>query len=223
MIKASDQQQFAPTKTSAARIYFYAPNIVDYLRVIINIIAFYFANTRPILFVILYGISYFLDDLDGILARLLNQKSTFGATIDMIIDRISTSGLLIILAGFYPNAQFLIILLMMLDISSHWLQTESAIYAPDNENHKNFNEKYGILNMYYKNRMFLTLVCNGAEFTLLGLYYLHFDKILIETFWFKLFLYASLPWYVLKQFISVLQIISASERIVSYDLQKLTN
>jgi CDP-diacylglycerol--inositol 3-phosphatidyltransferase len=218
MLKAKEQTSKANLSTS--KIYLYIPNLVDYLRLILIVISFYF-YTSPILFIILYSIAYFLDDLDGILARYLNQKSTFGATIDMIIDRLATSGLLMILAGFYPSFQFGFICLMMLDIGSHWLQTESCVIAPDNENHKNFNEKYSILNHYYKDRSFMAIVCLGAEMTLLILYYLHFENKLIEFVWFKILIYVSVPWYVLKQFISVLQIISASDRITTFDIQKL--
>jgi CDP-diacylglycerol--inositol 3-phosphatidyltransferase len=204
------------------QIYLYIPNLIDYTRVVLNVIGFYYVKQYPNLFMFLYMTSYFLDDLDGIVARLLNQKSNFGAIIDMIIDRLATCGLLMVLSSFYPDWQFLFILLMMLDIGSHWLQTQSCIVVPDNENHKIFNEPFAILNTYYKNRTFMAIVCFGAEVSLMALYYMYFNPKLMDSVLFKCFISLNVPWYILKQYISVLQIISASERIANYDLQKLS-
>ncbi len=40
---------------------------------------------------------------DGLVARKLNQTSTFGGLLDMVTDRCSTLGLLYVLGGDYSN------------------------------------------------------------------------------------------------------------------------
>lgn len=203
----------------APNILLYVPNIMDYLRIAAVAYSFYIANTNPNIFLALYFIAFVLDMFDGMAARYFNQKSKYGATLDMIIDRISTSGLLMVLSNFYPEQSYYFIFLMMLDIGSHWLQTHSAFMDPaiKNENHKNLEEKFWVLNFYYKNRLGMGLVCLGAEVYLLLLYYLHFDKTLLSNGCFKLSLYVNGSIYALKQFISVIQVISASQRIARSD------
>ena len=40
----------------------------------------------------------------------------------MVTDRVSTAGLLVCLSLFYPNMAFVFQFLIVLDISSHWIQ-----------------------------------------------------------------------------------------------------
>jgi CDP-diacylglycerol--inositol 3-phosphatidyltransferase len=51
---------------------------------------------------------------------LLVTGSKFGGVLDMVTDRVSTCGLLVILAQFYPEYSFWFIFLIVLDITSHW-------------------------------------------------------------------------------------------------------
>lgn len=205
--------------SKAPNVFLFAANIMDYLRVAFVIYAFYYSRTHPILFLIFYFVSFVLDMFDGMAARALDQKSKYGATLDMIIDRISTSGLLMVLSNFYPDHFHIFVFLMMLDIGSHWLQTHSGFMDPNikNDNHKSLEEAFWILNFYYKNRLGLGVTCLGAEVFLLLLYYLNFDKSLLNVNWFVYSLYINGAIYVLKQFISVIQTISASQRIVKFD------
>lgn len=46
--------------------------------------------------------------------------SKFGGVLDMVTDRVSTCGLLVILAQFYPPYSFWFTFLIVLDITSHW-------------------------------------------------------------------------------------------------------
>lgn len=203
-------------------IFLYYANIMDYLRVVTVGIAFYYAKTNPFLFLALYFFAFALDAFDGIVARHFNQKSKFGATLDMIIDRISTSGLLMVLSNFYSDHSHVFIFLMMLDIGSHWLQTHSGFMDPtiNNDNHKNLEEKVWILNFYYKTKIGLFSICLGAEIFLLLIYYLHFDKSLMENEFFMFAVYFNFAIYALKQIISVIQTASASERIAKYDIKE---
>lgn len=206
-------------KVKLPNIFLYVANIMDYFRVICVMIAFYYAKSSPVLFSLLYFFSFALDGVDGMAARAMNQKSKFGATLDMVIDRISTSGLLMVLSNFYPDHSHCFIFLMMLDIGSHWLQTHSGFMDPNikNDNHKSLEEKFWILNFYYKTKIGLLSVCLGAEIYLLMLYYLHFDQKLYSNELFKLPYLICMGIYGLKQVISVIQIMSASQRIVQFD------
>ena len=216
------------TNQKLPNVFLYVANIMDYGRLLLTGAAFYYAKTDENLFLFLYFVSFALDMFDGMAARYFGQSSKYGATLDMIIDRISTAGLLVICSHFYQEYSLVFIYLMMLDVGSHWLQTHSGFLDPKllqnarlNDNHKNLEEKFWILNFYYKNKYGLLFVCLGAELFLLQIYYLHFHKELLQLDWFKYLLYLNLAVYTLKQFISVIQIVSASQRIVRYDQKEI--
>lgn len=46
--------------------------------------------------------------------------SKFGAVLDMVLDRATTTGLIIILAQFYPERSFIFITAVAVDIISHY-------------------------------------------------------------------------------------------------------
>jgi CDP-diacylglycerol--inositol 3-phosphatidyltransferase len=208
--------------SNAPNIFLYVANIMDYMRIAACASAFLYSKSHPLFFLSMYFLAFVLDAFDGMAARAFKQTSKLGATLDMIIDRISTSGLLMLLSNFYPDYFVYFCFLMMLDIGSHWLQTHSGFMDPNvnNDNHKNLEEKFWILNFYYKNKWGLLFTCLGAEVYLLLLYYLHFNQKLLESEIFVFNLYLNGAIYVLKQIISVIQVLSASQRIARYD-QKL--
>ncbi|MQL77915.1 hypothetical protein Taro_010334, partial [Colocasia esculenta] len=74
-------------KDNATSVYLYIPNIIGYMRILMNFVAFTLCFTNKKLFVVLYFISFVLDGLDGWFARRLNQVSTLGAALDMVTDR----------------------------------------------------------------------------------------------------------------------------------------
>lgn len=199
-------------------ILLFLPNLIDYGRLILTVVSFNWAKTNPEKFLFLYFLSYLLDEFDGLLARKYDQTSNFGAILDMIIDRISTNGLLAMLAIFYPDLFYLFIILMMLDIGSHWLQTHSALLVSKTNNHKSLEEPFRLLSIYYQSRLALCIIGWLAEIFLAQIYYIHFYKDSYQSPLFMHLLYLSFSFYLLKQLISVLQILAASERIILYDL-----
>lgn len=210
-------------KVTTGDIYAYYANVMDYFRVISAMYAFHIAKTSPVLFTITYFTSFILDAFDGMVARAYGQKSKLGATLDMVTDRISTAGLLCVLSGFYREWSTAFVYLIMLDVGSHWLQTHSGFLVDvKSDNHKNLEEKFWILNFYYKNRYGLGIVCLGAEIFLLMLYYLHFNMWLWDNPIFKCCLLVNFAIYALKQFISIVQILGASGRIANYDAKVAT-
>lgn len=204
-------------------VYLYIANLIDYLRFVFLIISFYFSFSDPKLFIICYFISFSLDFFDGLAARHFNQCSRLGSCLDMVVDRLSTMGLLYILGSLYPDYKFIFLSLIILDIGSHWLQTfSSLLYMAHNKdkkivNHKELKEIFYLLDVYYKNKIVLGICCLGAELFLLCLYANYFNKDLLSNSPYMIFFYANMIIYAYKQFMSVLQIGGACDRIVKID------
>jgi CDP-diacylglycerol--inositol 3-phosphatidyltransferase len=70
---------------------------------------------------ILYSLSCLLDALDGYAARKFNQATKFGAVLDMVTDRCTTSCLLVFLSAAYTNYAVLFQFLISLDLASHYM------------------------------------------------------------------------------------------------------
>ena len=204
-------------------IFLYYANIIDYLRVVFALWAFAVAKENYMHFVILYFISFALDGLDGMFARAYDQCSKLGATLDMVIDRISTAGLLVVCSQLFPQYCHIFIFLIMLDVGSHWLQTHSTLMlsalSKKDTSHKDREELFWLINFYYKKYVLMT-VCLAAELFLLLLYTIHFyPDLLRNELFYKFTFYLCFPIYVFKQLISVLQIISSSHAISEVDLE----
>jgi CDP-diacylglycerol--inositol 3-phosphatidyltransferase len=141
-----------------------------------------------------------------------------------ILCRISTLGLLIILAMFYNHISMFIQLLAFLDISSHWFQMYSTL-ACGEQNHKAMTDNI-LLKIYYTNRIVLFSLCAGNEVFLLSCYLQYFAiGPLVYLFGFYKGLYEvlfifSLPFFVVKQFLNVIQLIMAVMRIANLDVEK---
>ncbi|KAF0989300.1 hypothetical protein HZS_5850 [Henneguya salminicola] len=58
-------------------VFFYIPNIIDYFRILLLAAACFYMSRNYVTTLILYGISQFLDCIDGYVARLLNQIQYF--------------------------------------------------------------------------------------------------------------------------------------------------
>jgi len=138
----------------------YIPNIIGYFRIIINFIAFAVCYSNKALFALLYFLSFVLDGVDGWFARKFNQASTFGAVLDMVTD--STACLLALLSQFYrPGLVFLI--LLGLDITSHWFQMYSS-FLSGKTSHKDVKHTGNwLLKLYYGYRPFMAFCCVSCE------------------------------------------------------------
>jgi CDP-diacylglycerol--inositol 3-phosphatidyltransferase len=79
----------------------------------------------PKLCTLIYFISCILDVFDGLAARKLGQESKFGAVLDMVTDRCATACLLCFLSSTYPQHSLLIMFLITLDFSSHYIHMYS--------------------------------------------------------------------------------------------------
>jgi CDP-diacylglycerol--inositol 3-phosphatidyltransferase len=152
-------------------VFLFVPNIIGYARIAIAVCALHLLPTAPLPAVALYLLSAILDALDGHAARLFNQATNFGAMLDMVTDRSTTACLLVHLATIYPNIQLAFMLLIALDLSSHYIHMYSQIIA-GLASHKTIrNNQNFLLKLYYQNSVVLFLVCAGIKFLFLLLFF----------------------------------------------------
>ncbi|WZZ06144.1 hypothetical protein YC2023_092065 [Brassica napus] len=159
-----EEERARPEKLS---VYLYIPNIVGYMRVVLNCVAFAVCFSNKTLFSLLYFFSFCCDAVDGWKLELdsllfLTLVSTFGAVLDMVTDRVSTACLLVILSQVYrPSLVFLS--LLALDIASHWLQMYSTFLA-GKSSHKDVKDSTSwLFRLYYGNRIFMCYCCVSCE------------------------------------------------------------
>ncbi|KAL2905294.1 CDP-diacylglycerol--inositol 3-phosphatidyltransferase 1 [Bienertia sinuspersici] len=136
------------SKLRMSTIYLYVPNIIGYIRVLMNCVAFGICFSHKGLFSVLYFVSFVCDGIDGWFARKLNQVSTFGVVLDMVTDRISTACLLVILSQIY-RPSLIFVSLLALDIASHWFQMYST-FLTGKASHKDVKDSSSLLfRLYY--------------------------------------------------------------------------
>ncbi|KAF3929565.1 hypothetical protein ABW19_dt0206266 [Dactylella cylindrospora] len=113
-----------PKWLQTTNVYFFIPNIIGYARILLASISLIYMDIHPLTCTILYGVSCILDALDGYAARKFSQSTKFGAVLDMVTDRCTTSCLLMYLSAAYPEHPRLKILfqgLLSLDLASHYM------------------------------------------------------------------------------------------------------
>ena len=223
--------QFKPGQSSREGImkinpvFLYIPNLIGYLRVLCYISAFVgHAWGNWALFIGLYLLAFLLDEFDGRVARRFDQMTHFGAALDMVTDRCATAGLCLILSDLYPRYTLIFILLIALDISSHYyLLYATGILGHSNHKQSAAQSKNQLLSFYYGNKQFMDALIIGNELFYVMLYWLHFDRINL-WFWIggnfsfhHLVTLICLPFYFLKQATNLLQLISAVKVITQLD------
>lgn len=220
-----------PTKSTGKKtsVYLYIPNILGYMRVLLNVVAFALCFSSKLWFAVLYFISFICDGVDGWLARKFNQVSTFGAVLDMVTDRVSTACLLAMLSQLYrPGLIFLA--LLGLDIASHWLQMYSTFLC-GKSSHKDVEDKSSwLLRAYYQHRYFMAFCCVGSEVLYIILFLIHEnqDESLIsvsmnaakKSLPLSVLLTLSLFGWGIKQIVNVIQMKTAADACVIYDMRE---
>ncbi|XP_039065761.1 probable CDP-diacylglycerol--inositol 3-phosphatidyltransferase 2 [Hibiscus syriacus] len=216
-------------KPSHLSVYLYIPNIVGYIRILLNCYAFAICFSSKRLFSALYFLSFVCDAVDGWCARKLDQASTFGAVLDMVTDRISTACLLVILSQVYrPSLVFLS--LLALDIASHWLQMYSSFLA-GKASHKDVKDSSNwLFKLYYGNRMFMGYCCVACEVFYIALFLIsknHTEDLmdvvvttLKEGSPLSVLIGISLFGCSIKQIINIIQMKTAADACVLYDTEK---
>jgi len=151
-------------------IFLWVPNLIGYVRVILACISLTYMKTHPKYCTATYVVSCLLDAFDGMAARALNQTSRFGAVLDMVTDRCTTSSLLVFLSSAYPSYALLFQGLISLDFSSHYFHMFSSLTSGSRSHKSVTKEQSRILWSYYNNQRTLFLVCAGNELFFVCLY-----------------------------------------------------
>ena len=238
------------TTTTARDVLLFIPNLIGYVRVILTILAFLsmiFMEEKIVLSLMLYVGSFVGDLFDGMAARRFNQSSHFGGMLDMITDRCSTAGLLMILTtktdskALYTALTFL----LLLDISNHWAQMVMSLYLKQHHKSGKFdvillfkcmyvisiqrtkmlasaNEgRFFLVRWFYGYYPFFGYLCVGAEFTYVLLYATLVCKTDLDAPIMNVLnialLYICLPAFIMKQFVYVARLCSACYAIAEND------
>lgn len=220
------------TATTAADILLFIPNLIGYVRVVLTLTALTLMLCVPsvwLLAILLYLTSFILDLFDGMAARKFQQTSSFGGLLDMITDRCSTLGLLYVLGTATSTNEgpvvhrLAFLMLIILDISSHWCQQYSTTALQYNSHHKSETsnaDRNFLVQWYYKYYWFFGYLCVGAEVFWICSYSLtnltEKDSTILLAFVRGLAI-ACAPGCAMKQIINVFQLTSACHAVASYD------
>ncbi|GMH91793.1 hypothetical protein TL16_g12156, partial [Triparma laevis f. inornata] len=212
-----------------ADVFLYVPQFVGYSRVLSTLLSMYYmtlsltSGTHYLLAINLYLYSFIGDLFDGMAARKFNQSSKFGGVLDMVTDRCTTAGMLVVLSWIYVNEgmKLMFLGLFFLDISSHWMQMTSSLMIGEHHKSKEGNAKrFFLVRLFYENYAFFGYCCVGAELTYVLLYILAYlpsspTKIYTE---YALY-YVCTPACVCKNIVNLAQLASASWVIAEEDVR----
>ncbi|KIW05007.1 hypothetical protein, variant [Verruconis gallopava] len=179
---ASPRPQVAVQEEKTENIFMFIPNQIGYARVILAIASLYYMPLHPRTCSGLYSLSCLLDALDGYAARRYDQSTKFGAVLDMITDRCTTSCLLVFLASAFPRWSIVFQGLISLDFASHYIHMYATLaMGGSNQSHKSIDEgRSWILKQYYSNRTVLFVFCALNELFFIALYLLSFSSPLLS-------------------------------------------
>lgn len=126
-----------------------------YVRIVLAISSLYYMPLHPRTCSLLYSISCLLDALDGYAARYYEQSTRFGAVLDMVTDRCTTSCLLVFLSSAFPRWAIIFQGLISLDFASHYIHMYTTlVMGGADQSHKSVDKNRSwILNLYYTNRV----------------------------------------------------------------------
>ncbi|KAI1495599.1 CDP-diacylglycerol-inositol 3-phosphatidyltransferase-like protein PIS [Biscogniauxia marginata] len=163
-------------------IFLFWPNIIGYSRIVLAIASLYYMPLHPRTCSLLYSISCLLDALDGYAARYFNQSTRFGAVLDMVTDRCTTSCLLVFLSSAFPRWAIVFQGLITLDFASHYMHMYATLaMGGSEESHKNVDKSRSwLLNLYYTNKTVLFVCCALNEVFFIALYLLSFSSPLLS-------------------------------------------
>ncbi|KAJ3513652.1 hypothetical protein NLJ89_g2830 [Agrocybe chaxingu] len=162
--------------------------------------------------------------IDGQAARALGQTSKFGAILDMVTDRCTTSCLLCYLSSAYPPYAVFFQFLIALDFSSHYMHMYSSLVTGSTSHKLVTSDVSRILWMYYNDPRTLFFVCAGNELFFVALYLIKWTSrpiglsFLGNMTYPELMALTSFPIFFLKNVINVVQLWKASKILVGVDL-----
>ncbi|KAH7389825.1 CDP-alcohol phosphatidyltransferase-domain-containing protein [Pyrenochaeta sp. MPI-SDFR-AT-0127] len=163
-------------------IFLFVPNLIGYSRIVLALASLYYMPLHPRTCSILYSVSCLLDALDGYAARAYEQSTKFGAVLDMVTDRCTTSCLMVFLAQAFPRWSIVFQALISLDLASHYMHMYATLSMGESgQSHKNVDEKRSwLLKQYYTNNKVLFTFCAMNEIFFIALYLLSFSSPLLS-------------------------------------------
>ncbi|CAJ2510751.1 Uu.00g063760.m01.CDS01 [Anthostomella pinea] len=175
-------RDLASTSGPRENIFIFWPNIIGYFRIVLAIASLYYMPLHPQTCSLLYSISCLLDALDGYAARYFNQSTRFGAVLDMVTDRCTTSCLLVFLSSAFPRWAIIFQSLISLDFASHYMHMYATLAMGGSDtSHKNVDKSRSwLLNLYYTNKTVLFVCCALNEVFFIALYLLSFSSPLLS-------------------------------------------
>ncbi|CEP20821.1 PIS1 [Cyberlindnera jadinii] len=214
------------TIATTSTIFHYIPNYIGYLRVITAIVSFQLMKSHPLYCITSYSVSCLLDALDGHAARHFHQTSRFGAVLDMVTDRCTTSSLICFLCVLYPQYVFIFQLLVSLDLASHYMHMYATLQTGGTSHKSIDKESNWLLRLYYTDRNVLFTMCFFNELFYVALYLAYFPiwdvTVFGKTFSvFSVGAIISLPFYLFKQLTNVIQLVRASVLLAELDVADL--
>ncbi|KAI0748242.1 phosphatidylinositol synthase [Daedaleopsis nitida] len=228
IVDAKVAVDLATAQTYSENVFLFVPNLIGYSRIILAALSLHYMSYHPKYCTVLYGISCLLDAFDGHAARALGQSSKFGAVLDMVTDRCTTSCLLCYLTSAYPEWALAFQFLITLDFSSHYMHMNSSLVT-GSRSHKNVDSDVSrLLRRYYDPRT-LFVVCAGNELFFISLYLMKWVPTpLSESFgltgplanytWPQVLACVCFPICALKNFVNLVQLWKASKILVGVDL-----
>ncbi|KAK1255502.1 hypothetical protein MKX08_009497 [Trichoderma sp. CBMAI-0020] len=177
-------QRGSDNSKDAENIFLFWLNIIGYVRVILAISSLYYMPLHPRTCSLLYAVSCLLDALDGYATRLLNQETQFGAVLDMVTDRCTTSCLLVFLATAIPRWALVFQGLIALDFASHYMKMyASLVIGGAGSSHKTIDRSQGwLMKVYYSNKIVLFSLCAFNELFFTACYLLSFSSPVIPLY-----------------------------------------
>ncbi|KAF8201455.1 phosphatidylinositol synthase [Pholiota molesta] len=226
IVDAKRAVDLATAQTYSENVFLFVPNLIGYTRVIMAGLSLHYMNYHPIYCTLLYSLSCLLDAVDGQAARALGQTSKFGAVLDMVTDRCTTSCLLCYLSSAYPDFALVFQFLIALDFSSHYMHMYSSLVTGSTSHKLVTSEVSRILWRYYNDPLTLFFVCAANELFFVALYLMKWNDTPIglplpylRSLSYPQFMaILSFPIFFLKNVINVVQLWKASKILVGVDL-----
>ncbi|KAL0570822.1 phosphatidylinositol synthase 1 (CDP-alcohol phosphatidyltransferase1) [Marasmius crinis-equi] len=233
LVDAKVAVDLATAQSYSENVFLFVPNIIGYTRIILAGLSLHYMSYHPKYCTAAYVVSCLLDAVDGHAARALGQSSKFGAVLDMVTDRCTTSCLLCYLCIAYPTYAIFFQFLITLDFSSHYMHMYSSLVTGSRSHKLVTSDVSRILWLYYNDSRTLFLICTGNEMFFVALYLVKwwstplpfdFSTVPLVGGWLVGLTYAqaiaalSAPVCALKNVINLVQLWKASKILVGVDL-----
>lgn len=230
VVDAKSAVDLATAQSYSENVFLFVPNLIGYTRVLLAALAMHYMSYHPKYSTVAYCVSQLLDAVDGHAARYLGQASKFGAVLDMVTDRATTSCLLCYLSSAYPQYALIFQFLIALDFSSHYMHMYSSLVTGSKSHKLVTSDVSRILWFYYNDPTTLFLICAGNELFFVSLYLTHWVSTPISLpiatslpwleglSWPELIALVCFPISALKNIINIVQLWKASKILVGVDL-----